>query len=491
MTAAVDSKGRPASIGRGEVDWRTVESVHLIAVAGVGMTGLAGLLKARGFGVRGSDEHVYPPMSDVLDDLGIEILEGFRPENLDPRPDLVIVGNKISRGNPEAEALLESNLPYRSMPSALGELFLADKRSLVVAGTHGKSTSTAMLATVLRSAGRDPSMMVGGHALDFGGNFTLGAGPHFAIEGDEYDSAFFDKRPKFVHYRPDAAILTAVEFDHADIYADLDSIKSSFREFVELLPRDAPLVVNANFPHAVEIAGEAVHCRVEYYAGENAEWVYDSLRDTGERTVFRVRHGGVEEGEVALRSPGTINVWNAMGVYVLARVEGLSHAEAAAGLESFRGVARRQELVGVFAGVTLIDDFAHHPTAVEGVLGALRERYPGSRLWALFEPRSNTSRRSVFQEDYARALGHADRVVVADVFRKQTDVVDSEHELSTERLVRDLRQGGGDAAVAEDAAAVSTIVLKQARAGDVVVMMSNGAFGGLRGLLESGLRSRR
>ena len=278
--------GRPVSEGRGSVSWEDLRTVHLIAIAGVGMTALAGLLKARGLVVRGSDEQIYPPMSDVLADLGIEVLTGHRPENLEPRPDLVIVGNKVSRGNLEAEALLASDIPYLSMPSALGRLFLSDKRSLVVAGTHGKSTSTAMLATVLRSAGRDPSMMVGGHALDFGGNFALGSGEHFVIEGDEYDSAFFDKRPKFVHYRPKAAILTAVEFDHADIYADLDAIKESFRTLVQLLPSQAPLVVNAGFPHALEVARGATHCRVETFGDGDARWTYDRLRDTVSEPCF-------------------------------------------------------------------------------------------------------------------------------------------------------------------------------------------------------------
>ncbi len=482
--------GLPASEGCGTVDWDRVKWVHLIAIAGVGMTALAGLLKARGFAVRGSDEQIYPPMSDVLADLGIEVLTGHRAENLEPRPDVVIVGNKVSRGNPEAEALLESDLPYRSMPAALGSLFLRDKRSLVVSGTHGKSTSTAMLATVLRSAGREPGMMVGGHVLDFGGNFALGGGEHFVIEGDEYDSAFFDKRPKFVHYRPDAAILTGVEFDHADIYADLSAIKASFRTLTELLPEGAPLVVNDGFPHALEIARAAVHCRVETFGGGSAAWSYDRLRDTGDRTVFRVLRGGVAEVEVALRAPGVINVWNAMGVYALARLEGLQPDEIAAGLESFRGVARRQELVGVFSEVTLIDDFAHHPTAVQGVLSALRERYPDRRLWALFEPRSNTSRRAVFQDDYARALAVADEVVLAEVFRKESDVVDPAAELSTDKLVSVLSSRSTKARVAPDSEAIAELVLAEARPGDVVVMMSNGSFGGLRVRLTTGLGAR-
>ncbi len=484
------SETKPQSDGRGDVGWGELRSAHLIAIAGVGMTALAGLLKERGVAVRGSDEQVYPPMSDVLADLGIEVRQGFAPDNLEPRPDLVVVGNKVSRGNAEAEALLDSDIPYLSLPSALGRLFLAGKRSLVVAGTHGKSTSTAMLAAVLRAAGRDPSMMVGGHALDFGGNFALGNGEHFVVEGDEYDSAFFDKRPKFIHYRPAAVVLTAVEFDHADIYADLDAIKTSFRDLVALLPPGGLLAVCNAFPHALEIAEAAGHCRVETFGAAPAAWSYDQMRDTGEHTVVRVCHDAKAEGEIALRAPGEINVCNALGVYALARHEGLSHAEVAAGLSEFRGVARRQEVVGDFSGVVLIDDFAHHPTAVDGVLQALRERYPRRRLWALFEPRSNTSRRAVFQDDYAAALMHADEVVLAEVFRKQSDVVGAAEELSTEKVVADLNAAGGSARVAAAGEALAAIVLDEVRDGDVVVMMSNGAFAGMRRLLSEGLRRR-
>ena len=481
----------PASAGRGEVGWEKLRSVHLIAVGGVAMAAVAGLLKQRGVRVRGSDEQLYPPMSDVLERLGIPVLTGYRGENLEPRPDLVIVGNKVSRDNPEVQALLASDLPYRSMPAALGELFLADKRSLVVAGTHGKTTSTAMLAWVLQAAGRDPSVLVGGDAVDFAGNFKLGDGEFFVIEGDEYDTAFFDKGPKFLHYRPSAVILTAVEFDHADIYRDLDAVIESFRRLVALLPVGAPLVVGGDCANAVAVAATAPRARVATFGvGDGLDWTLRDRRDTGEVAAMEVVHRGVVEGTLRLRQPGRINALNALGVYALARQLGLAHAEVAAGLATFSGVARRQQLVGERAGVALIDDFAHHPTAVAGVLEALRERYPRRRLWAVFEPRSNTSRRAIFQQDYAAALRRADLAIIGGVFQKESDRVGAAEQLSPQRLVADLGASGVEAWTLPDAERIATHVLERLQPGDVVVLMSNGAFGGLRGKLAAALAER-
>lgn len=470
-------------------DLPRLRKVHLIAIAGVGMAGLAGMFKQRGVTVTGSDEHVYPPMSDVLARLGIPVAEGFRPENvLDP--DVVVIGNKVSRDNAEVQAVLSRGLPYLSFPAALSDYFLAGRRSLVVAGTHGKTTSTAMLAWVLEHAGRDPSVMLGGESLDFGGTFKLGDGECFVVEGDEYDSAFFDKGPKFLHYRPSAVILTAVEFDHADIYADLAAVKEAFRRLLRLLPPGAPLIVASDFPHAVEVAQAAPVTATTFGAGQGATWRIGAVRDDGQTTRFDVRYDGRTEGTIALRQPGVINARNALGVYVLARELGLTHEEIASGLASFSGVRRRQELVGAFGGVVLIDDFAHHPTAVAGTLAALRERYPARRLWALFEPRSNTSRRKVFQHDYVTALAAADRVVVAAVFKKETDPVAGESLFSTAQLVTDLRAEGAMATAGESTAAIAGEVSAQAAPGDVIVMMSNGDFGGLRARLVGILSER-
>jgi UDP-N-acetylmuramate: L-alanyl-gamma-D-glutamyl-meso-diaminopimelate ligase len=467
-----------------------VHSVHLIAIGGVGMAALAGMFKRRGFQVRGSDETIYPPMSEVLARLGLEVRSGYSAENLKPPPDLVVVGNKVSRTNPEVEALLASGLPYLSFPEALAEFFIAGHRSLVVAGTHGKTTSTAMLGWVLEQAGRDPSVMVGGQSLDFGGNFKLGNGELFVIEGDEYDTAFFDKGPKFLHYRPNAVLLTAVEFDHADIYRDLEHVKSAFRQLVELLPEGAPLIVAGEFPHAVDVAREARPGMTTFGFRDTNDWQIGSLVDDGGLSRLNVIHLGRDEGQLALRGPGSINAANALGVYALCREIGLSHRDIANGLASFSGIARRQELVGEFGGVTLIDDFAHHPTAVAGVIAAIRSRYPERRLWALFEPRSNTSRRKVFQEEYVRALGTADLAVVGGVLQKATDAIADSDLFSPEQLVADLRGQGTEAWACSAAADISGLVTNKARPGDVVLLMSNGDFGGLRRLLSTQLSNR-
>ena len=457
-----------------------VRRVHLIAVGGVGMTALAGLLQEAGYEVRGSDEELYPPMSLVVARLGIELRKGYRPENLSPAPDLVIVGNKVSRDNPEVQALLASGLPYLSMPEALAELFLTDRRSLVVAGTHGKTTSTAMLAWVLECAGRDPSLMVGGESRDFRGNFKLGKGRDFVIEGDEYDSAFFDKGPKFLHYRPGAVLLTAVEFDHADIYRDLDHVKEAFRRLLDILPAGAPLVTSGDFPHALDVVRESGRTAATFGRGDGCQWRIDGLSDTGAATRFRVMRAGRSEGEVTLLAPGAINACNALGVYVLAREIGLHHDEIASGLSTFSGVARRQELVGELGGVTLIDDFAHHPTAVDGTIAAVRSRYPRRRLWAAFEPRSNTSRRKIFQRDYVSALSAADRVIIGAVFQKDSDKVTADDLFSPEQLVRDLEAAGVAASTHRSSEEIAQLIASAAEPGDVVLLMSNGGFGGLR-----------
>jgi UDP-N-acetylmuramate: L-alanyl-gamma-D-glutamyl-meso-diaminopimelate ligase len=459
--------------------------IHLIAIAGVAMSALAGMLKQRGYDVSGSDENVYPPISTLLERLGIAIREGFRPENLADHPDLVVVGNKVSRTNAEVEALLASGLPYVSLPQALAELFIADRTSVVVAGTHGKTTSTAMLAWVLQEAGRDPSVMVGGNSLDFGGNYKLGNGAHFVIEGDEYDTAFFDKGPKFLHYRPQALLLTAVEFDHADIYRDLAHVKAAFRQLVDLLPAQAPLVVATDFPHARDVAKK--HTPLTTF-GLGSEWQATNLRDNGTDTIFDITHNGITECSARIQQPGGINARNALGVFALARALGLKSAEIVPGLASFRGVARRQEKVGEWHGITVIDDFAHHPTAVAGAIAALRLRYPRRRLWAVFEPRSNTSRRKVFQREYVQAFTAADQVVIAGVFRKETDQVAESDLFSPEHLVAELVGRRISARTLPDAEAIKDVLLHEVRRGDVILLMSNGGFGGLRGKLASGLQ---
>ncbi|HSD09619.1 MAG TPA: UDP-N-acetylmuramate--L-alanine ligase [Candidatus Binatia bacterium] len=459
-------------------DLRAVRRVHLIAISGVAMTSLAGMLKSRGLEVSGSDQNVYPPASTLLERLGIAVRIGYRPENLDPAPDLVVVGNAVSRTNPEVAAMLERSLPYTSMPDAIRRFFLPGKRSLVVAGTHGKTTSTAMLAWVLASAGRDPSLMVGGEALDFGGNFRLGEGQDFVIEGDEYDTAFFDKGPKFLHYEPRGLVLTAVEFDHADIYRDLEQVTAAFVKLLKIVPPDAPALACTDFPQTEKAVRES-GCSVERFGlAPSAGWRAISIRDEGGRTRFTVCFDGRMEAELAIRPMGEMNVRNALGVFALCRRLGLSSAAIRPGFESFHGVRRRQEVLRE-EPITVIDDFAHHPTAIAATLEAVRRRYPGRRLWGVFEPRSNTSRRRRFQREFAEALRGADAAVVASVFFKETDPLPEADRLSVQQVIEDLRAAGREAETFPDNDEILEHLNRSVRPGDVVVFMSNGAFGGL------------
>jgi UDP-N-acetylmuramate: L-alanyl-gamma-D-glutamyl-meso-diaminopimelate ligase len=442
------------------------------------MSALAGLLQARGYRVTGSDKAVYPPASTLLEELGIEVRQGYSPDHV-ADADLVVVGNAVTRANLEAIAAAERGIPMWSMPQLLGELFLADRLSIVVAGTHGKTTTSAMLAWVLEQAGRAPGFLVGGASLNLQTNFAVGTGEHFVLEGDEYDSAYFDKQPKFLHYRPRALLLNAIEFDHADIYRDLDHVKSAFRQLMQLLSPDTPLIVAQEFPHAVEIASTGPATPVLFGLDPGCAWRAVDVRDDGEHTSFRVQTDGHGVAEVRLRVPGVMNIRNALGVFVLSHRLGLSTDEIVRGLESFRGVRRRQECVGDVGGVTVIDDFAHHPTAVAGTLAAMRGRYPDRRVIAVFEPRSNTSRRRIFQREFADALAGAPVVILSAVFRKPNDPLPPEESLSIDELVDDLRSRGIEAQVLPSADAIVEYLGSTARPGDVITVMSNGAFEGV------------
>jgi UDP-N-acetylmuramate: L-alanyl-gamma-D-glutamyl-meso-diaminopimelate ligase len=455
--------------------------VHLIAACGVGMSALAGLLRAAGHAVTGSDEQVYPPASTLLAELGIPVLPGWDPARL-AGVDLVVCGNAVRRTNPEAEAAVAAGLRIVSMPAALEEMFLTGRSPLVVAGTHGKTTSAAMLAWVLARTGRDPGFLVGGVPRELGRSFALGSGRWFVVEGDEYDSAYFDKEPKFLHYRPEIVLLNAVEFDHADIYRDLDHVKGAFRKLLALLRPDAPLVACGDFPHLRDVvAGTRARLRWFGLGADNA-WRVTDLVDDG-RTRFTVREGSRAVCKVAIEPPGAINARNALGVLLVAVETGLGWDEAAAALADFRGVRRRQEVVGTAGGVTVIDDFAHHPTAVAGTLAALRLRYPGRRLRAVFEPRSNTSRRRVFQDDFVAALATADEAVLAAVFTKASDPIPPEERLAPETIVDTLVARGVPARTVDGVGAIRDYLVSTARPGDVIVIMSNGAFGGLPALV--------
>jgi UDP-N-acetylmuramate: L-alanyl-gamma-D-glutamyl-meso-diaminopimelate ligase len=465
-----------------------VKRVHLIGICGTGMASLAGLLADAGVEVRGSDQAVYPPMSTMLRDKGIRVLEGYKPEHLDDRPDLVVIGNIATKTNPEAVATIERGIPYASMPQAIGRLFLGGRHSIVVAGTHGKTTTAGLMAWVLTSAGRDPSFIVGGVLQNFDRSFGLGHGEEFVIEGDEYETAFFDKGPKFLHYRPKSAILTSVEYDHAEMYPDLQSVKEAFRRLVALVPSDGLLVECADDPNVREVVKEA-RCPVQPYGcGRGSGW-RGHVREAGEGGMeFEVSRDGALFG--VFRSPltGLHNLRNMLGVIAVAHHRGVPAAAIGEGLRTFSGMKRRQEVRGVVGGVTVIDDFAHHPTAVRVTLAATRDRYPGRRLWAVFEPRTNTTRRSVFQEEYARSFDDAERIVIASVDHPER--APEGQRFSVERLVGDLKSRGKDAVHIPAVPDIVTYLKDETRRDDVVLVMSNGAFGGLHERLLSALAAR-
>lgn len=470
-----------------------LKRVHIIGVCGTLMGAFAAFLKRRGIEVTGSDQNVYPPMSDVLRNAGITLFSGYAADNLTglaKRPDLVVIGNVIGRANLEAQAALDGGYAYTSLPEAMERLMLAKTRNLVVAGTHGKTTTSSLLAFVLSHAGRDPSYFIGGVSHDLPNSFqvaSLESGKPFVLEGDEYDTAFWDKVPKFNHYLPDDAILTSVEFDHADIYADLSAVKRAFSGLISRIRPGGRLIACFDYGNVRELAREANVPVIAYgsNAGTGARYTPGGIRvDERGITSFTVLDGGKPAGSLRLAIPGHHNVLNALATWIEAREFGLSHAEIEAGLAAFKGVKRRQEERGEVAGCLVIDDFAHHPTAVRETLRALRSRYPGRRLISVFEPRSATSRRKVFQKDYAEAFGEADFAFIAAPYDQSKIAADDQ--FSSEQLVEDIRRSGREAACFPDVEAGVKRVTEISRAGDLVAVLSNGGFGGfIPKLLES------
>jgi UDP-N-acetylmuramate: L-alanyl-gamma-D-glutamyl-meso-diaminopimelate ligase len=443
------------------------------------MATLAAMLKRKGHDVQGSDQDVYPPMSDFLALEGIRTLVGYKPEHITGDLDLVVVGNAISRGNPELEETLDRKIRYCSLPEAIREHFLWGARSIVLAGTHGKTTTTSLTGWLLTHGGADPSMLVGGIARNFGeqgSSYRIGQGRDFVIEGDEYDSAFFDKTAKFLKYLPDIAVINNVEFDHADIYADFDAVTLAFRRLVNLVPRRGLLLVGADSPGARALLGKAVSRVQTFGTGENVEWQAHDLEPVGASTRFKVRRGGSPFGVFELPLVGAYNVRNAAAAIAVATEVGISPGRIAEGLRTFAGVKRRLEIVGVADGVTVYDDFAHHPTAVAETLAGLRASNPDARIWAVFEPRSASSCRRVFQDDFARAFAGATEVLIAPIFR--STLPESER-LSIPQLVRDLDAQGLAAREAESIDDIVAGIAKEHRPGDLVVLMSNGGFGGI------------
>ena len=453
--------------------------IHLIGVCGTAMATLAVLLRRKGFDVRGSDQDVYPPMSDFLAAEGIATLVGYRPEHITSDIDLVVVGNAISRGNPELEEVLERKIRYCSLPEAIREHFLWGARSIVIAGTHGKTTTTSLTGWLLTHGGLDPSVLVGGIARNFGeggSSYRIGHGRDFVIEGDEYDSAFFDKTAKFLKYLPDIAVVNNVEFDHADIYADFDAVSLAFRRLVNLVPRNGLLLVGADSDGARALV-DAARSRVQTFGtGDALNWQAHDLEPVGAATRFKVRRDGAPFGAFELPLLGAHNVRNALAAVAVATEVGVSVERIADALRLFAGVKRRLEMVGTADGVTVYDDFAHHPTAVAETLTGLRVANPDARIWAVFEPRSASSCRRVFQDDFARAFAPANEVLIAPVFRSQ--LAEAER-LSVAQLVRDLNGRGQSARETESIDDIVAAIAKEHRPGDLVVLMSNGGFGGI------------
>ena len=465
----------------------TTKHIHLIGICGTAMASLAGMLKQRGNHVTGSDVAAYPPMSDFLASLGVAIAQPFSERNLEPRPDLVIVGNAISRGNVELEYVLDQRIAYQSMAQVLHDEFLIDRERLVVTGTHGKTTTSSLLAWLFTDAMRAPGFLIGGIPENFGSSFALGDGREFIIEGDEYDTAFFDKGPKFLHYFPDAAVLTSVEFDHADIYKDLDEVKTAFKRLVNLIPRRGLLIAWDGHSNVDECVSRAF-CRVERYGfGEGSAWRISDADYSDSLSRWKVARNGAPWAEFESQLAGEYNVLNATAAAALAANYGISVDVIASGLRSFRSVKRRLEVKAEVHGITIIDDFAHHPTAIAGTLQALRARYRGRRLWAVLEPRSNTLRRKVFENELAESLAHADQVVLAGVFK--SDAIPASERLDPQTVIAQLYARGTPARLLASADAIVDTIASELRAGDVVAILSNGGFGGIYEKLPAKLKA--
>ncbi|HEX8735326.1 MAG TPA: UDP-N-acetylmuramate:L-alanyl-gamma-D-glutamyl-meso-diaminopimelate ligase [Pyrinomonadaceae bacterium] len=465
---------------------------HLIGICGTAMASLAGMLQARGHKVTGSDQNVYPPMSTQLQELGIEIINGYKAENAGVGADCTIVGNTISRGNAELEEVLNRKLLYRSQAEIVKEEFIRGRRSLVVAGTHGKTTTTSIATWVAEVGGLNPSFLVGGIVQNFGASFRVADSDFFVIEGDEYDTAYFDKKPKFMHYLPEIAIVNNIEFDHADIYRDITEIKFAFSRLMNLVPGNGRLIVGVDSPIVREVLDEMrgkLFTQIETFGtSDDAKWQARGLDFSGEVTRFTVFREGQIWGEFETHLIGEFNVRNCLAVIIAADAWGISREKINEAFRTFKSVKRRVEVRGVERGVTVIDDFAHHPTAVEETLKALRMKYADKRLIAVFEPRSWSSRLAVFQEPYTKAFKYADYVIIAGVYNT-SKASELGEVLNVEELVKDIELQNKPAMSFPDADAIVAHLAPELKAGDVVAIMSNGGFGGIHDKILNILKS--
>ena len=456
---------------------KKIKSIYLIAICGTGMASLAGLLQKSGYLVTGSDANIYPPMSTLLKSSGIDIKSGYQRNNITADIDQVIVGNTVSKDNPEVLAVQEKGIPYISFPEAIKKFYLKNQKSLVVTGTHGKTTTTALLSWVLHSAKRKPGFMVGGWMKNFDGNHAIPEGKFFVSEGDEYDTAFFDKGPKFLHYSPFASILTGIEFDHADIYRDLDHIKNSFRKFVNIIHPSGFLLAAFSDKNVQDVLADA-SCQVETYGfSSSADWVIGDYKFVSGKGYFTLSHQNVNVANFNLPMIGRHNIQNATSVAVMGLKLGLTTQEIQEGFHTFKGIKRRQEVLGVKNGVTVIDDFAHHPTAIQLTLEGIKEAYPGQRIWAIFEPRSATCKRKVFEDRLPKSFTPADLVIIADLFAP--DKIDPKDRLNPELVVENINNDGGDAYFIPDTEALINKLITECRPKDVLLIMSSGGFSGI------------
>jgi UDP-N-acetylmuramate: L-alanyl-gamma-D-glutamyl-meso-diaminopimelate ligase len=460
-----------------------IKSVHFTGIGGTGMAAVAAAMQEKGFSVTGSDQNVYPPMSTFLAEKKIAVMNGYDEKNLAHKPDLVVIGNAISRGNPEAEFVLDHKLRYCSLAALLAEFFIRGKRALVVTGTHGKTTTTSLLAWVFEHSGLNPGFFIGGIPTNLGQGARFTDSEWFIIEGDEYDTAFFDKRSKFIHYQPEVGIINNLEFDHADIFENLDAVKKTFSHFIRLIPRNGLLLGNGDDANLKELLN-ITHCPVKRFGlGENNAVKAFNLKLAPTASEFEI-----PSFKFHINLVGELNIRNALAVVAAAKHCGLSNKQIQSAFDTFKGIKRRMEVRGIAGGVTLIDDFGHHPTAIRETLRALRIKYPREKIWAVFEPRSNTTRRNVFQTELAESFADANAVVVSEVARLEQLL--PEERLNPEKLMQDLKASGKDAAYLPDVDAIVAHVAKGAQGGDIVCVFSNGGFGGIHGKLLERLGKR-